>query len=643
MNEATPTGGSSADAEPTPLRVGALGRLEVRAGGEDRTPTAPMARRALAVLLLHANRSVSMSTLVDELWEADPPRLARKTVQTYVYQIRRALEPAGVAVGLARRLRTEPGGYRLVLRPGELDLWEFEHRVAQARVALSEGNPARGVGLLNAGLRLWRGEPFSGVAAGPSVTGRIAQLADTRLAALELRIEAELRLGRHHTLIGELRALTADHPLNERFAAQLMTAAHWSGRRGAALDAFARLRRGLAAELGVEPSQELQDLQRQVLTARAPRGSTSVDRWTVPEVDEAGPAVLPGSTAPPWFPPSDLVGRSAEIDTILGYLDGAGPRVVTLLGPVGVGKSALAEHVAHLLRDRFPDGLLYARLHDGVEPREPMGVLRALLHSAGVSEGLDARSRSEELLGVFREWASRRSVLLLLDDAAGTDQVLPLLPGGARSLALVTSRIRLPGIEGALTLSLEPLENAEAAALFARVSGVRAIGGESAALREVAELVGNLPLALRALAERFAARPMWTLPDLVAGLRDEGRLAAELLDDSRNALAAAIGAIARLSPPLRRALRLLASAPGPFDTAEACELLDRDTWSAQSVVGRLLDRHLVAALAPATDAAGPVTFRVHQLIRMAIAQEPSGARVVPLGGPVAAGRVAVAR
>lgn len=195
------------------LRIKVLGPLEIHVGGEPRTLTAPMARRALAVLLLDANHLVSVQALVEELWDEEPPRLARKTVQTYIYQLRQALK--GSADGdTGERLETGSGGYRLTARPGELDLWEFEQRVNRARAALASGAPEDAARLLREGLALWRGEPFAGLEAGPLLAARIAQIGEARLAALELRIEADLQLGRHQGLVAELRRLTVDHPLD---------------------------------------------------------------------------------------------------------------------------------------------------------------------------------------------------------------------------------------------------------------------------------------------------------------------------------------------------------------------------------------------------------------------------------------------
>ncbi|WP_371572192.1 BTAD domain-containing putative transcriptional regulator [Streptomyces sp. NBC_01314] len=645
MNDSVPagTGGGA-------LRTRVLGPLEVRAQGEDRTPTAPMARRALAVLLLSANRLVSTSALIGELWEFDPPRLARKTVQTYVYQIRKALKCPGDA---GDRVRTGPGGYRIDLRPGELDLWEFEHGVVRARTALSEGDPRASAHLLRQALGLWRGEPFAGLDAGPLLAAQIAQIADSRLGALELRITADLQLGRHRALVGELHQLTADHPFHEEFAAQLMLAAHRSGQRATALDAFTRLRRRLVDELGIEPSERLQRLQQDVLNEALPQPAAVVVAGTAPAgapspAGAAAPAPVPvavpvGGRLPLDTP--DFTGRVAEL-TQLSCLTGAdtdadagdtaravwsaGPRVVVVLGAAGVGKSALAVHAAHRMADRFPDGALHARLHDGADrPRRADDVLHTLLRDCGMDPATLPKN-ADDLAGMFRSFSAGRSLLVLLDDAAGTDQVLPLLPADGRSLALVTSRVRLPGLPGARAMALGALSADDAAAFFTRVAGAERVSAGDV-LGDVTRLMGNFPLSLRAVGEKFAARPMWTLDDLALGLRDEGRLAAELHDEACDVLARAAGAIARLPGALRRALTLLAGAgAAPFDMTRARRLLGGSSWDGDSLVGQLLDHHVVVR---ADQSGSPaLMFRVPDLIRLSLPSfDNAELRVLPGG------------
>ncbi|UNS95746.1 AfsR/SARP family transcriptional regulator [Streptomyces tubbatahanensis] len=154
----------------------------------------------------------------------------------------------------------------LPLAPGELDLWDFEQGLSRGSAALEEGDAERAAAVLREALDLWRGSAFADISPGPMLAARIAQIDEARLYALELRIESDLRLGRHRGLLGELAELTAIHPLHEEFTAQLMLAAQRSGQRGTALDAFTRLRSRLIDELGLEPSRRLSRLQQQVLS-----------------------------------------------------------------------------------------------------------------------------------------------------------------------------------------------------------------------------------------------------------------------------------------------------------------------------------------------------------------------------------------
>ncbi|MET7453907.1 AMP-binding protein [Streptomyces sp. NPDC005574] len=632
MNDTAP-----ATAKDGALRIGVLGPLEIRAQGQDRTPTAPMARRALSVLLLNANRLVSTPALIEELWESAPPRLARKTVQTYVYQLRKALRcPADPD----ERVQSGPNGYRIHLKPGELDWWEFEHGVARARTALQEGDPHTAAALAREALALWRGEPFAGLESGPLLAAQIAQIADSKLSALELRITADLHLGHHRTLVGELQQLTADHPLHEEFTAQLMLAAHRSGQRATALEAFTHLRRRLVDELGIEPSERLQKLQQDVLNEALPQPAPPPPAPTPAHAAAATAAAPARPPAPPVrgqlpLDTPDFTGREPELarlDALTGedtthagpdshhvnaHVGGEGPRVVVVLGPAGAGKTALAVRGAHRLADRYPDGFLHARLHDGQDrPRPAAAVLRSLLRECGLDTAA-LPENTDELAGMLRAFTAGRSLLMLLDDAAGTDQVLPLLPADASSLALVTSRLRLPGLPGARPLDLGPFSAPDAAAFFARVAGPERTTADPAALREVTALMGNFPLSLRAVGEKFAARPMWTIPDLALGLMDEGNLAAELHDEACDVLARTAGAIARLPGSLRRALALLAAAGAvSFDIPRARRLLGGDTWSVQSLVGQLLDHHVVTRVDQPDPAL--LAFRVPDLIRMSL-------------------------
>ncbi|MDQ8706933.1 BTAD domain-containing putative transcriptional regulator [Streptomyces sp. LHD-70] len=701
------------------LRIGVLGPLELHHGRADRTPTAPMTRRLLAVLLLHANRAVPVTALVDELWDGTAPRSARQAVQTYVYQLRRALgEPPDTAGAV---IETRPGGYLLRLRPEQLDLWAFQSAVSRARRAQEQGDDATAAERLRAALDLWRGPAFAGIEAGPLLAARIAQLDDARLGALELRIAADLRLGRHRGVLGELMGLALAHPRNEEFTAQLMTAAYRAGRRGTALDAFRRLRRNLVDELGIEPSQRLSTLHQDVLT-QAPgldlpvRGAVSVPVpvpvpvpgavGPVSGVPAAGlgspaPAPAPGSAGigagtgepvsgaagpgldlpsaaagqgldlpvpgsgravevpaagccgrvPPAHLPADTADFTGRTDELRRVLDlgragcaGAAPTVIALNGTAGAGKTTLAVHAAHALKDRFPDGQLYAVLHDTDDrPLAPADVLHALLHGTGMRPE-DIPGTADGRARAFRTWSAERALLILLDDAAGAEQVLPLLPGSGSSTVLITSRVRLGGLPGARLLGLGPMAAADAARLLTEVAdrtddfagdeategeaiedqaiGSEAIGSEAEAVARVVRLCGLLPLAVRAAGEKLAARRMWTTAGFAARLADEHVRLAELRSDVFDIRARLQHALHRLPAADRHSLRLLAaSGPGAFAPHTAAQTLGETGSGTERVLGALLDQHALEVVGPRH----AVRFRIPELLRLtALATDGAG-------------------
>ncbi|MEN8235664.1 MAG: extracellular solute-binding protein, partial [Actinomycetota bacterium] len=239
------------------LRV--LGPIEV---ADDNTMVpigGPRQRLVLAFLILHANETVSTDRLVDGVWGDEPPDAARRTVQAYVSNLRKALE----AVRPDTLVPRSPG-YVLTVEPDLIDAHRFQRDVEQARTLLTS-NPARAATLLRDGLALWRGAPFADLAGSPSLRPEITRLEELRRSAIELRVDADLDLGCHHQVIGELETLVAEHPLSERFACQLMLALYRSGRQADALRVATRTRTTLGEELGIEPSHDLRDLEQSIL------------------------------------------------------------------------------------------------------------------------------------------------------------------------------------------------------------------------------------------------------------------------------------------------------------------------------------------------------------------------------------------
>src|SRR5512132_1177027 len=234
-----------------------LGPLEVR-DGERSLPLAGAKQRALlALLLVNAGRVVSRDRLIDELWGEQPPETAVTSLQGYVSRLRKLLP--------AETLLTRPPGYLLEIEPDDLDLRRFELLLAEGREALAQHDAEPAAQLLHEALALWRGPALAEFAYEPFAQAEIGRLEDLRLAAVEERIEADLALGRHADLIGELEALVAENPHRERLRGQLILALYRSGRQAEALEAYQQARRALDDELGIEPTQERRELQQAML------------------------------------------------------------------------------------------------------------------------------------------------------------------------------------------------------------------------------------------------------------------------------------------------------------------------------------------------------------------------------------------
>ncbi|MCX4997987.1 AfsR/SARP family transcriptional regulator [Streptomyces longwoodensis] len=261
------------------MDIEVLGALAVRERGISITPTAPKPRQVLALLALHADRVVPVSSLIDELWGAAPPRSARTTLQTYVLQLRELISAALQAGppqpdtdGAARRtakdvLVTMPSGYLLAAGGGSNDVRTFERLAGTGYRAMDAGDYTAAARQLREALGLWTGTALADVQAGAQLEMEIRRLEENRLCALDQRIEADLKLGRHRELLAELTVLVNRYRTHESLHGQFMLALYRSGRRGEALEVYQRLRATLVRDLGLEPSAELQRLQRSILMA----------------------------------------------------------------------------------------------------------------------------------------------------------------------------------------------------------------------------------------------------------------------------------------------------------------------------------------------------------------------------------------
>ncbi|WP_393072033.1 BTAD domain-containing putative transcriptional regulator [Streptomyces sp. LN704] len=273
-----------------------LGTLAVREKGISITPTAPKPRQVLALLVLHADQMVPVGMLSEELWGAQPPRSARPTLQTYILQLRELITAAlerdpGGHRSAKDVLLTVPGGYLLKSGEGISDVREFERLAGLGYRAMDGADFPGAARHLRAALALWSGPPLADVQAGPHLATQVKRLEESRLCALDQRIEADLRLGRHRELLAELTVLVSRYPTHESLCGQYMLALYRSGRRGEALDAYQRLRATLVRGLGLEPSAALGKLQRSILMARpdgSPATTTAGAAGTAPGTGPAG-------------------------------------------------------------------------------------------------------------------------------------------------------------------------------------------------------------------------------------------------------------------------------------------------------------------------------------------------------------------
>ncbi|MFF7533283.1 BTAD domain-containing putative transcriptional regulator [Streptomyces bobili] len=615
------------------LRFELLGPVRAWRDGTELDLGFPQQRALLALLLAYEGRPVPAGELLGLLWPGHPPASAPNVVRRYLGALRRLLEPDLPPRAPGRRLLRHPGGHLLEVTPDEVDLLRFRELTRQGIRAAVTGRAETAALRFTDALGEWRGPVAMGIAAAARGHVRFTAVGRELLETARLAADAALLCGRTAQILPALRRATALDPLDEPLHARLILSLAACGLQAEALTAYEDVRRRLAAELGITPGTELAaahtrvlrqdvgrltsgprvDVGRETPVVRVSRPGAAVDSRGEGGASGAAPAVPDGtpSTGHTRLPPDihGFTGRKAELEWLTAARDAVAgtagaPAAVWIGGMAGVGKTALAVHWAHRAAGRFPDGHLYAALRGSDParpPAEPEEALRAMLTALGVP-ATRMPAGAAALTGLYRTLLAGRRVLVVLDDAAGTEQLRPLLPAAPGCLALVTSRHALPGLiaSGARPLRLEPPPADDARAMLARLIGADRAAAEPGAADEILLRSGRLPLALAVVAERAAAHREIPLADTAAYLREtEGTLDAFTGGATADVRVAFLGSYRLLSPEAARLFRLLPRHGGPGLTpASAAALAGLPVRGARRLLGELAESHLITEHTP---------------------------------------------
>jgi DNA-binding SARP family transcriptional activator/tetratricopeptide (TPR) repeat protein len=578
-----------------------LGPLEIHDDtGNAVVLSQPLIRSAICVLLLKTDQHLSSFQLQELLWDVAEGADRSGSVKTCVGGVRRVLT--------ADRLPAGRGGYRIRLREDDsVDLFAFRDLISQAGEARGRGDEALAAELYARGLALWPDPPLPDLPETATMAGLTSSLLTERRLARDEFVEVRLVLGGHRDLIPGLRAWVIDEPLNEHLWAQLMLALYRSGRKAEALQIYDDAQDALTRLIGVEPGPELQRL------------------WHRIKVDDPGLAVP--SRAPDrgpvrplarQLPPDiqDFTGRTAEgerLRHVLGGADPAGaPAVVQITGAPGLGKTSLAVHAAHAVAAAFPDGQLYLQLAGASpSPRDPAVVLNETLRALGVA-ATDIPDTLPERAALYRSRLAGKRVLIVADDAAGPEQVQPLLPGTPGCAMVVTSRVQTLNLAGSQRTDLSRLPYDQGVAMLGRIIGAGRVGAEPDAAERVVRACDGFPLALRIAGARLATRPTWPLAYMAGLLVDDGKRLDELTAGNLGVRGHIAASYESLDPRAQKTFRMFGLL-GPGHVAAWVVAVLLEEHDARDVVEGLVDKCLLSSTG--VDATGQPRYRMHDLLR----------------------------
>ncbi|MFF7529176.1 tetratricopeptide repeat protein [Streptomyces bobili] len=583
------------------------GSVDIRADHRRSDPGSTKSRLTLAVLAWEAGRTVSMDTLIHRVWDDHPPAKAREALHTHVSRIRNTLRLAGAD---APAIVSRTNSYEMDVDPDLVDLRRYTNRVTQARSLRHDDAPSALL-LLSEADGLWRGEPLAGIT-GSWAEHLRAAVTETRGGAAATRAEILIGMERFADAVPILLPLAEANPVDEALIERLAVALHGSSRTAEATRLLQRTRQRVIRDIGLDAGQRLHRVQQGILSG-APAAALLQRTTPAPRPHEGPPRTVPDNLPRdvPW------VGRRDELRRLTAALcegDDTGGTVVTVEaidGMGGVGKTSLAVHTAHRLRDRFPGGRLFLHLGGHASDRTaltPARALTELLRLLG-TDAKDLPHDTDELVALWRSVARERRMLVILDDAADPGQVRSLLPGASPTAVLVTSRRRLSGLPGVRPVSLDVLPRDDAIALFEQRLGTRR-GTRQSEIAEIVHICGYLPLAIEIAASRLLAHPSWTTYDLLAQLTDGAGHLDELRDGERTMSHVFALSYRALGPDQQLVFRCVGLHFGTeFGPPAVAALAGLPLGATERVLEELLAHHLVFE-------PKPHRFTMHDLLRV---------------------------
>ena len=574
-----------------------LGPLQITTSGRELPLPGQYVRWLLAALLLPERGPVTEGQLLRQVWETSPASLhaLRTTVSRLRFWLREEL-------GLAEAVRHTGSGYVLRVAPHQVDAGRFLHRY---RAAARDSDLESGLESTLSALGEWRGAVLEGAPDRLREHPAVQSLERARVACACKAADLALALGKPEAVLPHIRELASAAPYDEPLQARLVTLLGESGRRAEGLRRFEEVRRRIADELGVDPSDQLRAAHARLLADPPVGGGTPDPGRTVPARRVA--AELPMDVA-------TFTGRVCEVTDLCRSLTAPGRDgtiIASISGASGVGKSALAIHVAHRIADQYPDGQLYINLLGStpkVRSLAPAAALGRLLRSLGMDDQ-SVPIETEEAAGQLRSLTAGRRMLIVLDNALDAAQVRGLFPGHGASAVLLTSRKVLTELDGATHLRLDVPSEQECVSLFARLIGRDRARADVTAAEAVVRLCGHLPLAVCIAAARLNARPTWTVRTLADRLATDRDRLAELRVGDRTIQASFAVGYDELDAEQVRVFRLLGLLAGPdVGVGVAAALAGLPERQAEDVLDDLVDLHMVE-----NHAAG--RYRMHDLLR----------------------------